>query len=228
MICTGAAFAFTSCNQLNSDSPVSLVTPVDSVSYSIGINIGKNLKEQGMDSFNTKALALAVDHIIKGETPLLDEGIAMQTLNNYFSNLQAKKTEGSVKEGKEFLDANGKKEGVVTLPSGLQYQVIKEGTGAMPTINDMVTTHYHGTFIDGKVFDSSVDRGEPASFPVNGVIAGWTEALQLMKEGSKWKLFVPYNLAYGERGSRGGIPPYSTLIFEVELIKIDKQEAEKK
>lgn len=225
IICAGIALAFTSCKEQQNDSVISLNSVIDSVSYGIGINIGKNLKEQGIDSFNTKALAQAVDDVIKGTPTMIDEAQAMQTLNNYFQNLSAKKSEGSIQEGKDFLEANSKKEGIVTLPSGLQYQVMKEGSGAQPGINDMVTTHYHGTFIDGKVFDSSVERGEPATFPVNGVIAGWTEALQLMKEGAKWKLFVPYNLAYGERGSRGGIPPYSTLIFEVELIKVEKQAA---
>lgn len=225
IICAGIALALTSCKEQQNDSPATLNNVIDSVSYGIGMNIGKNLKQQGIDSFNTKALAQAVDDIINGNPTLIDEAQANQTLNNYFQNLQAKKSEGNVQEGKDFLEANSKKEGVITLPSGLQYQVMKEGSGAQPSINDMVTTHYHGTFIDGKVFDSSVERGEPATFPVNGVIAGWTEALQLMKEGAKWKLFVPYNLAYGEQGSRGGIPPYSTLIFEVELVKVEKQAA---
>lgn len=223
IICTGIALAFASCKEQQNDSALSLHTTIDTVSYGIGMNIGKNLKDQGIDSFNSKVLALALEDVIKGNPPMIDEAQAMQTINNYFQGLQAKKSEGSIKEGKDFLDENSRKEGVITLPSGLQYQVMKEGSGATPGINDMVTTHYHGTFLDGKVFDSSVERGEPATFPVNGVIAGWTEALQLMKEGSKWKLFVPYNLAYGERGSRGGIPPYATLIFEVELIKIEKQ-----
>ena len=225
IIFTGIAIAFSSCKEKQNDSALILNSTADSVSYAIGINIGKNLKDQGIDSFNTNALAKAVDDMIKGNPTMIEEAVAMKTLNNYFQNLQSKKSEGNVKEGKDFLDANSKKPGVVTLPSGLQYQVMKEGKGAQPGINDMVTTHYHGTFISGKVFDSSVDRGEPATFPVNGVIAGWTEALQLMKEGAKWKLFVPYNLAYGERGSRGGIPPYSALIFEVELIKVEKKAA---
>lgn len=225
IICTGIVLAFTSCKEQQNVSPVTLNNTIDSVSYGIGLNVGKNLKDQGVDSFNTQALAQALEDVIKGNPARIDEAQAMQTINNYFQGMQAKKSEGNIKEGKDFLEANSKKEGVITLPSGMQYQVIKEGSGATPGINDMVTTHYHGTFIDGKVFDSSVERGEPATFPVNGVIAGWTEALQLMKEGSKWRLFVPYNLAYGERGSRGGIPPYSTLIFEVELIKVEKQEA---
>ena len=126
-----------------------------------------------------------------------------------------------IEEGINFLRENGKREGVTTLASGLQYEVINDGTGPKPTIEDNVTTHYHGTLIDGTVFDSSVDRGEPASFPVGGVIKGWTEALQLMSVESKWKLYVPYELAYGERGAGPQIGPYSTLIFEVELISIN-------
>jgi FKBP-type peptidyl-prolyl cis-trans isomerase FklB len=126
-----------------------------------------------------------------------------------------------IEEGANYLQENAKREGVTTLPSGLQYEVIKDGTGSIPTLEDNVTTHYHGTLVDGTVFDSSVDRGEPASFPVGGVIKGWTEALQLMSVGSKWKLYVPYDLAYGERGAGAQIGPYSTLIFEVELISIN-------
>lgn len=124
-------------------------------------------------------------------------------------------------EGKKFLDENGKRAGVTTTASGLQYEIMQAGTGAKPTANDKVTVHYHGTLLDGKVFDSSVQRGQTIDFPVTGVIAGWVEALQLMPMGSKWKLFIPYNLAYGERGAGGDIGPYETLVFEVELIKIN-------
>ena len=142
-------------------------------------------------------------------------------INSYFSKKQKKESESMIEDGANYLQENAKREGVTTLPSGLQYEVINDGTGPMPTIEDNVTTHYHGTLIDGTVFDSSVDRGEPASFPVGGVIKGWTEALQLMSVGSKWKLYVPYDLAYGERGAGAQIGPYSTLIFEVELISIN-------
>ena len=124
-------------------------------------------------------------------------------------------------EGANFLAKNAKKEGVISLESGLQYEILKQGSGAKPTINDNVTTHYHGTLIDGTIFDSSVDRGQPATFPVSGVIKGWTEALQLMSVGSKWRLYVPYDLAYGERGAGANIGPFTTLIFEVELISIN-------
>lgn len=144
-------------------------------------------------------------------------------LFNYNGLAQSKKTraknEARMLEGLKFLNENGKKEGVVTLFSGLQYEVLEEGEGKSPKLNSQVTTHYHGTFINGEVFDSSVDRGSPATFPVNGVIKGWTEALQLMKVGSKWRLYIPYHIAYGESGS-GTIKPFSMLIFEVELLEI--------
>ena len=137
------------------------------------------------------------------------------------AELQAKKHAGAKADGEAFLKANKEKEGVVTLPSGLQYQVLTEGSGEKPTLSSNVTTHYHGTTIDGNVFDSSVQRGQPASFPVSGVIKGWTEALQLMPVGSKWRLFIPSELAYGERGAGDAIGPHSTLIFDVELLGID-------
>ena len=146
---------------------------------------------------------------------------AQKKIQEYFSKQQAKASESVIKEGREFLAENSKKENVITLESGLQYEVIKSGDGPKPTLNDQVTTHYHGTLIDGTVFDSSVERGQPASFPVSGVIKGWTEALQLMSVGSKWRLFVPHGLGYGERGAGPQIGPYSTLIFEVELISIN-------
>jgi len=151
----------------------------------------------------------------------ISDNQAQAIINSYFSKKQKKESESMIEKGANFLQENAKREGVTTLPSGLQYEIISEGTGPKPTLEDNVTTHYHGTLIDGTVFDSSVDRGEPASFPVGGVIKGWTEALQLMSVGSKWKLYVPYDLAYGERGARAQIGPYSTLIFEVELISIN-------
>ena len=147
--------------------------------------------------------------------------VAEQIIEEFFKSKQeltAKKAQG---EGAAFLAENAKREGVISLESGLQYEILNQGNGQIPTINDKITAHYHGTLIDGTVFDSSVDRGEPASFPVNGVIAGWTEALQIMPVGSKWKLYVPSDLAYGERGAGQIIGPYSTLIFEVELLSID-------
>jgi FKBP-type peptidyl-prolyl cis-trans isomerase FklB len=159
--------------------------------------------------------------VINGKEPKINNDQALMIIQNYFAKKQSAMSEEKIDEGRTFLEENGKKEGVTTLESGLQYTVITEGTGPKPKLEDNVTTHYHGTLIDGTVFDSSVDRGEPASFPVGGVIKGWTEALQLMSVGSKWKLFVPYDLAYGERGAGQQIGPYSTLIFEVELLSIN-------
>jgi len=199
-----------------------LTTALDSVSYSIGVSIASNLKSQGIDSLNTKMMEKAFNDVFKNGTLLVSADQADQILTQYFTNLQKSKGERNLKEGEKFLEENKKKQGVVTLPSGLQYQVIKEGDGALPKETDKVTTHYHGTLLNGTVFDSSVERGQPATFPVNGVIKGWVEALQLMKVGSKYKLFIPANLAYGEAGAPPQIGPNSALIFEVELLSIDK------
>ena len=194
---------------------------IDSVSYSLGVNIGENIKTQ-FPNIDLKNFEAAIKDVLEdGKEPAISGPDAQKTIQEYFKKQQEKASESVIEEGKEFLDENGKKENVITLESGLQYEVIKSGEGAKPTLNDQVTTHYHGTLIDGTVFDSSVERGEPASFPVNGVIKGWTEALQLMSVGSKWRLFVPYDLAYGERGAGPQIGPFTTLIFEVELISIN-------
>jgi FKBP-type peptidyl-prolyl cis-trans isomerase FklB len=194
---------------------------IDSVSYSLGVNIGENIKTQFPDIDLKNFEAAIKDVLDDNKKPSISGADAQKTIQEYFTKQQAKASESVVEEGKKFLAENSKKENVVTLESGLQYEVIKTGEGAKPTLNDQVTTHYHGTLIDGTVFDSSVERGEPASFPVSGVIKGWTEALQLMNVGSKWRLFVPYDLAYGERGAGPKIGPFTTLIFEVELISIN-------
>ena len=196
---------------------------LDTVSYSIGVSIAKNLKTQGIDSLNTQLLAKAFDDVFKNATLKVTPEQADKILNQYFTDLQKVKLEKNLKEGQKFLEENKKKPGIVTLPSGLQYQIITDGQGPVPKETDKVTTHYRGTLLDGTVFDSSIDRGQPATFPVNGVIKGWVEALQLMKTGSKWKLFIPSTLAYGEAGAPPTIGPNSTLIFEVELISIDNQ-----
>lgn len=195
---------------------------VDKLSYSLGLSIATNMKGQGFDTINIAVLSKAFNDVYKGATPLLNEQDANATIQAYMQKAQSEKGGKNVAEGKAFLEANKSKPGVVTLPSGLQYLILKEGNGPKPAATDKVTTHYHGTLIDGTVFDSSVDRGQPATFPVNGVIQGWIEALQLMPTGSKWRLFVPSNLAYGERGAGGSIGPNTTLIFDVELISIDK------
>jgi len=199
-----------------------LKTKIDTVSYALGANIAENLKQQGFENLSIDAFAQAFKDVAEKKQLLVTSEQARNILNEYFAQLQQEKGNKNLVEGQKFLEENKKKPGVVTLPSGLQYQVIKEGDGPTPKATDKVTTHYHGTLIDGTVFDSSVERGQPATFPVNGVIQGWVEALQLMKVGSKWKLFVPSNLAYGERGAGESIGPNTALIFEVELISISQ------
>jgi len=193
---------------------------MDKLSYSVGIMIAQGMKKQGLDNLNAQDLAKAIEDVIKGNPLQIDEGTASQIFQDHLQTLKAKEHEGVIKEGKEFLATNAKRPEVKTLPSGLQYEVMKEGTGAIPTAQDKVSVHYHGTLIDGTKFDSSVERGEPATFGVTQVIPGWVEALQLMKTGSKWKLFIPSDLAYGERAAGAVIKPFSTLVFEVELLEI--------
>lgn len=194
---------------------------IDSVSYSLGVNIGENIKTQFPDIDIKNFEAAIKDVLDDSKEPIVSGADAQKTIEAYFTKQQAKASESVVEEGRKFLAENGEKENIITLESGLQYEVIKSGDGTKPTLNDQVTTHYHGTLLDGTVFDSSVERGQPASFPVSGVIKGWTEALQLMNVGSKWRLFVPYDLAYGEKGAGPQIGPFTTLIFEVELISIN-------
>lgn len=194
---------------------------VNKISYSLGVNIGQSLAEQGLKEVNGEAFAQAISDFFEGNDLAIKSDEAQMNLQQFFGKLQGEMAEVQSKAGVEFLAENAKKEGVVTLPSGLQYEIMTEGSGEKPAATDTVKTHYHGTLIDGTVFDSSVQRGEPISFPLNGVISGWTEGLQLMPVGSKWRLFVPSNLAYGERG-QGAIQPHSTLVFEVELLGIEK------
>jgi FKBP-type peptidyl-prolyl cis-trans isomerase FklB len=209
------------CKTEKPNQAANLVTELDSVSYSLGVNIGENIKKQFEDINLNNFEAGIKDVLEKDVEAKISDNQAQAIIQSYFTKKQQQQSESVIEEGINFLRENGKREGVTTLASGLQYEVISNGTGPKPTIEDNVTTHYHGTLIDGTVFDSSVDRGEPASFPVGGVIKGWTEALQLMSVGSKWKLYVPYDLAYGERGAGPQIGPYSTLIFDVELISIN-------
>tara|TARA_B110001452_G_scaffold39166_1_gene29941 strand:+ start:1083 stop:1757 length:675 start_codon:yes stop_codon:yes gene_type:complete len=212
---------FIACKTEKPKESVNLITELDSVSYSLGVNIGENIKKQ-FENINLDNFEAGIKDVLEKELEAkISDNQAQAIINSYFSKKQKKESESMIEDGANYLQENAKREGVTTLPSGLQYEVINNGTGPIPTIEDNVTTHYHGTLIDGTVFDSSVDRGEPASFPVGGVIKGWTEALQLMSVGSKWKLYVPYDLAYGERGAGAQIGPYSTLIFEVELISIN-------
>ena len=203
-----------------SKKEMTLKTELDSVSYGLGVNIAENLTNQGLEELNVEALAKGMeDYLSKSDLAISKEEIG-NLLNSYMQSLQGKAGEKNKKAGEEFLAANSKKKGIVTLPSGLQYEIITEGTGPIPKANNKVSTHYHGTLIDGTVFDSSVERGQPAEFGVTQVIQGWQEALQLMPEGSKWRLYIPFNLAYGDRGAGGAIGPFSALIFDIELLKI--------
>ena len=211
-----------SCNVNNKMEKVSLDNEIDSVSYSLGVSAGSYYLKQGFDTINTEAFYLGFKSAIKKLDLQCSEEESNAILQAFFQKASESKYDDVKKEGEDFLKENAEKEGVVTLPSGLQYKIITEGTGAKPQLTDKVKVHYHGTLINGTVFDSSVDRGEPISFPVNGVIAGWTEALQLMPVGSKWELYIPYDLAYGERGAGQQIGPFSTLIFQVELLDIEK------
>jgi len=213
-------------SQVNAQENQVLKNQKDKISYIIGMDIGNNLKKQSI-SVNPKILARGIEDAFAGAKPLLTEQEVQETMMAFQKEVMAKQAEVAKKnktEGDAFLVENKKKEGVKTLPSGLQYKVIKAGTGKKPKLNDTVTVHYRGTLIDGTEFDSSYKRGQPATFQVNGVIPGWTEALQLMEQGAKWQLFIPSNLAYGERGAPGGqIGPNATLIFEIELISIQEK-----
>ena len=197
----------------------------EKLSYSIGMDVGGVIKRQGIE-VDPDAVIRGFRDAYKGKTLLTEEEMRqqIQALHTKLMERQAedmkKQVNKNKSEGEKFLAENAKKEGVKTLPSGLQYKELQAGTGKTPSVSDSVTTHYSGTLIDGTEFDSSYKRGEPVTFPVSGVIAGWTEALQLMKEGAKWQLFIPSSLAYGERGAGQHIGPGSTLIFEVELIKV--------
>jgi len=195
---------------------------MNELSYSLGVSVAYNLKEQGFQLENTEDFYKALCDVIEGSELAIPQEKVGEIVNSYFKELQEKKFAEKKEEGTKFLAENAKKEGVITLESGLQYEVMTEGNGEKPTSEDKVTTHYHGTLLNGSVFDSSVQRGQPASFPVSGVIKGWTEALQLMVVGSKWKLFIPSELAYGAQGAGQAIVPHSALIFEVELLSIDK------
>ena len=204
----------------------SLKTDQEKLGYAIGMNIGLNMKQQKIDA-DAEQIAAGLKTALKGEETLLSQQEMGSILTTYQKEMQQKQmaemaaaAAGNSKKAEAFMADNAQKEGVKTLPSGLQYRVITEGDGASPNVESMVDVHYKGTLVDGTEFDSSYKRGEPASFPVGGVIPGWTEALQLMKEGAKWELAIPPALAYGERGAPPVIPPNSALIFEVELIKI--------
>ena len=193
---------------------------MNKISYALGLGIGQQLKNMGIDDFNVQDFTQSICDVLTGAEPAMPHREAQQLLNEYFDKQARKQAEGAITAGKAFLDENAKKAGVTVTKSGLQYEVLTEGTGRSPKATDKVRCHYEGTLIDGTVFDSSYKRGEPADFPLNGVIPGWTEGVQLMKEGAKYRFYIPYLLGYGERGAGSSIPPYSTLIFDVELIKV--------
>ncbi|AHW59076.1 FKBP-type peptidyl-prolyl cis-trans isomerase FklB [Draconibacterium orientale] len=219
--------AATSCQQ-GGPASVKLETSADSVSYAIGVLVGANNKQQletapGSSEMNIEAMAAAFRLASLGEELEIAEEDANAIVQNFFRQAADREAQANLEEGNKFLEENKAREGVTTTESGLQYEVLTEGTGEKPTATDKVRVHYHGTLIDGTVFDSSVDRGEPAVFGVNQVIPGWTEALQLMPVGSKWKVFIPSNLAYGPRGAGADIGPNAALVFEVELLEIVKE-----
>ncbi len=217
------------CEKKAEEKKVEFITDDDKVSYSIGVQIGKQLKTQPVE-VNPDALAMGIKDVVSEGEMAIDDGEMARVMVEFQEKMrsgqmtESQKQEAgkNIAEGMAFLDANSKKDGVKVLPSGLQYKVIKKGTGNSPQAADKVKVHYKGTLINGQEFDSSFKRGTPAEFPVNGVIPGWTEALQLMKEGGKWQLFIPSELAYRERGAGPSIPPNSALVFEVELLEVVK------
>jgi FKBP-type peptidyl-prolyl cis-trans isomerase FklB len=193
---------------------------MEKVSYALGLSIGNNLLGSGIKDLNTEEFVKAIKAVMAGEKPEMSYEEAKQVLDTFFQDLANKINEKNIQAGKDFLAKNKEQDGVVELASGLQYQILTSGAGKSPSITNRVKCHYTGMLLDGTVFDSSVQRGEPAEFGVNQVIAGWTEALQLMKEGDKWRLFIPSDMAYGARGAGNSIPPHATLIFDVELIEV--------
>jgi len=193
---------------------------MEKISYALGMSLGNNLLNSGINNLNYSKLIKGIQDLIEQNKPELSKEEAQAIINDFFQEMQAKASKVVQKQGKDFLDANSKRPEVVTLSSGLQYEIMTPGDGKIPKASDQVKVHYHGTLIGGDVFDSSVSRGEPATFGVTQVISGWVEALQLMPVGSKWKLFIPSELAYGAQGAGQQIGPHTTLIFEVELLDI--------
>lgn len=195
---------------------------MDKVSYALGLSIGQNFKASGFENINGEDFLAGLNSVLNETEPVMSIEEAKATINEYFVEVQNKAIRLNKEAGEEFLKINGHKSGVTTLPSGLQYEILTEGQGDKPKLTDTVRCHYHGTLINGVVFDSSMERGEPAEFPLQGVIKGWTEILQLMPVGSKWKVTIPSDLAYGDRGAGQHIQPGSTLIFIIDLLDIVK------
>ena len=200
-----------------------LETTAQKASYGIGLQMGQQLARTGLKGLDAQAIAAGISTILEGNKPAISIDAINAALSDFHQEAEAAQqaaAKAAAAEGEEFLKTNAARDEVTVTASGLQYEVLSEGSGKVPSASDHVRVHYHGQLVNGTVFDSSIDRGEPTEFPVNGVIKGWTEALKLMPVGSKWKLFIPQNLAYGERGAGGSIPPFSALIFEVELLAI--------
>ncbi|GAA3912566.1 FKBP-type peptidyl-prolyl cis-trans isomerase [Litoribacillus peritrichatus] len=221
-----SAVALAACGE----KEVELKTEQDKVSYGIGYNVGSGMRQEGLEEMNVEAIALGLQDSLADK----ERRLTMEELTAAFNEVRARQqdkqkavNDENARAGKEFLEQNAERDNITTLDSGLQYEVLKSGEegASSPGISDMVTTHYHGTLVDGTVFDSSVDRGQPATFPVGGVIKGWIEALQLMKVGDKWKLYVPADLAYGAQSPSPKIPPNSALVFEVELLSIKNEDS---
>ncbi len=192
---------------------------MDKFSYGLGLGIAQQLLSMGAE-VSVDDFAQAIRDVLEGKETALSFSEAQQIVNAHFAEMEKQAHAAAIEQGEMFLKMNKERPGVVTLPSGLQYEVLASGTGRKPKATDKVRCHYEGRLVDGTLFDSSIQRGEPAVFGVNQVIAGWVEALQLMSEGDKWKLYIPYDLGYGEQGAGGAIPPYSTLVFEVELLNV--------
>ena len=193
---------------------------MEKVSYALGLSLGNNLLGSGIPSLDYSKIAKGIEDVMEGKSTDMSMQEAQATITAFFEGIQAKMSEKTIEAGKAFLEQNAKRSEVITLESGLQYEILVSGNGAVPKATDTVEVHYHGSLIDGNVFDSSVQRGEPATFGVTQVIPGWVEALQLMPVGSKWRLVIPSELAYGSQGAGQAIAPFSTLVFEVELLSI--------
>lgn len=212
--------------QLKESAHVDLTNPDDKMSYAIGVMMASSAQAQGIDSLQLAAVTAAFKDVFSGQDLKIPREEASRTVQQYVQQKQEARKAEMKAEGAAFLEANKLREGVQETESGLQYKVLKEGSGPSPEATDKVTVHYIGKLADGTVFDSSIERGEPVTFGVSQVIEGWTEALQLMQEGDKWEVYIPYNLAYGERGAGGQIPPFATLVFEVELLDVEGSENE--
>lgn len=193
---------------------------MEKISYALGLGIGQQLKSMNIENFDIKEFSRSIEDVMAGRDTDMTAREAQVMLSEYFQKKEKQQAEENIAKGKAYLEENGKREGVITTKSGLQYEVLTEGTGKSPKATDKVRCHYEGRLTDGSVFDSSYQRGEPADFGLNQVIAGWTEGVQLMKEGAKYRFHIPYLLGYGERGAGASIHPYATLVFDVELIKV--------